>query len=206
VIFVYPLISLIGNSAPGTIEGYLSMLETALFEDEAGSDFDFGETSLGGDSNAIEHSGGLSSVNKTRNMGYGGHSAASEAGSVIYGGLSPASEVGSRNNGKVSPPPIRKGGSTSYGGLTPASEVGSRNYWKISPSPIRKAGSTSYGRLSAASEAGSRNYWKCSPSPIRKAGSSRIREEPRLGPVSEAGTASYASTDVGVEDANRDQC
>jgi hypothetical protein len=78
VIFVYPLISLIGNSAPGTFEGYLSMLETALFEDEAGSDFDFGETSLGGDSNAIEHSGGLSSVNKICNMSYGGHSAASE--------------------------------------------------------------------------------------------------------------------------------
>jgi hypothetical protein len=121
LMFQYPVISRIGDIMPGAIDDCLCLpvLETSLFEDEAWGDFYFGETSLGDNSNVVEHSGGLSSVNDARNMSYGGRSPASEAGSAIYGGLSPAVEVGNGwfvetgNYGKFSPSPIRKAGSSS---------------------------------------------------------------------------------------------
>ncbi|CAL4923568.1 unnamed protein product [Urochloa decumbens] len=146
-----------GNpSVVDSMEGYLSMLQTALLEDESRGDFDFSETYPGGSCNVFEHSNGLSSVNEVRNMRYGVLSAASEVGSVSYGGLSPANEVGSRSY-RISPSPVRKASNASYGGVSPASEVGSRSY-RISPSPVRKANNASYGGVSPASEVDGRSY------------------------------------------------
>ncbi|TVU31876.1 hypothetical protein EJB05_23580 [Eragrostis curvula] len=104
-----------GNPSAGvTMEGFLSMLETTLLEDEACGDFDFSEMSRGSNSNVVEHSGGLSCINEARNMNYGGRSPASEAGSVVSGGVSPASEMGSINYRKFLPSPIRKAGNKRF--------------------------------------------------------------------------------------------